>query len=340
MRFSDFQAENQMPKDFQEKKMQSDRYQEHGMALLKESVIASLDYAKTLPVNEREEYAKAFQEFKAVFQARKAKQALAPTTFVDPIRPKDVRHKKGKRRGLTLREALDEEEGDERRRRRAQSVEQAQIQKHLALTQNYIAQTNELGSFSQNSNPGFEQHEDFLDGDSLSDIPDYDNENPPAQSTDEDSDDDVQYLGTQATNFIDKDSEGSQAHHYSSAQDESNSDSDDLEDIDKLVSRSIPPRLVSLSQNLTASQLPPSTAPVMTRTARGVARKKTYQQERLESQALKDKQAKLDRGARKKATVEKKLAKANQARKEDISQLDLSNRFAVLSSSPPDDTNQ
>lgn len=106
------------------------------------------------------------------------------------------------------------------------------------------------------------------------------------------------------------------------------------------MSQSIPPRFVSLSQNLTASQLPPSTAPVMTRTARGVARKKTYQQERLESQALKDKQAKLDRGARKKATVEKKLAKANQARKEDISQLDLSNRFAVLSSSPPDDTNQ
>lgn len=211
---------------------------------------------------------------------------------------------------------------------------------YLALTQNYIAQTNELGSFSQNSNPGFEQHEDFLDGDNLSDIPDYDNENPPAQPTDEDSDDDVQYLGTQATNFIDKDSEGSQAHHYSSAQDEINSDSDGLEDIDKLVSQSIPSRLVSLSQNLTASQLPPSTAPVMTRTDRGVARKKTYQQDRLESQALKDKQAKLDRGARKKATVEKKLAKANQARKEDISQLDLSNRFAILNSSLPDDNNQ
>ena len=77
------------------------------------SVTASLDYAKTLPVHEREEYAKAFQEFNAVFQARKAKQALVPTTFVDPIRPKDIRHKKGKRRGLTLHEALDEEEADE-----------------------------------------------------------------------------------------------------------------------------------------------------------------------------------------------------------------------------------
>lgn len=41
--------------------------------------------------------------------------------------------------------------------------------------------------------------------------------------------------------------------------------------------------LISLSQGLTASQLPPSTAPI-TRTSRGVARKKTFQQERLDSQ--------------------------------------------------------
>lgn len=63
------------------------------MALLEESVIASLDYAKT-PVHEREEYAKAFQEFNAVFQARKARQALVLTTSVDLIRPKDIRQKK------------------------------------------------------------------------------------------------------------------------------------------------------------------------------------------------------------------------------------------------------
>lgn len=49
---------------------------------------------------------------------------------------------------------------------------------------------------------------------------------------------------------------------------------------------------------------------------------------------------KLHRDVRKKATVERNLAKANQARKEDVLQLDLSNRFALLSSSPPNDTNQ
>lgn len=78
----------------------------------------------------------------------------------------------------------------------------------------------------------------------------------------------------------------------------------------------------------------------MTQTARSVTRKKTYQQERLEFQALKDKQAKLDRETCKKATIDKKLAKANQARREDVSQLDLSNWLAVLSSSSPDDNNQ
>ena len=262
MRYSNCQVENQMPEDFQEKKMPSDRYQEHGMALLEELAIESLDYAKTLTVHER---AKAFQEFNALFQARKAKQALVLTTFVDPIRPKDVCQKKRKRRGLTLREALDKKEADKRRQRRAQSVEQAQIQKHLALTQTYKAQTNEFGSFSQNSNPGFErQCENVSDADDLPDVPDYDSDNMPAQPKDEDNDDDLQYLGTQATNIVGKNSKNNQAYHYSSAQGESNSDSDNLEDIDKLLSQSIPPRLVSLSQNLTANQLPPSTAPAMT----------------------------------------------------------------------------
>lgn len=144
------------------------------------------------------------------------------------------------------------------------------------MTQNYIVQTKKLSSFPQNSNLRFKQHKDFLDGYNLSDIPKYDNKNLPAQSTDEDSDDDVQYLGAQATNFINKDSKNTQAHYYSSAQDKSNSDSDDPEDIDKLMSQSIPPRLISLSQNLTTSQLPPSTSPVITQTARGIAQKKTY----------------------------------------------------------------
>lgn len=137
-----------------------------------------MNYAKTLLVHERDEYAKAFQEFNAVFQARKARQALVLTTFIDPIRPKDIRQKKGKRRGLTLREALDEEEADKRRRRRAQSVEQAQLQRHLALTQNYTAQTNDLGPFLQNSNPEFERYEEFLDEDNVSDNLDNNNDNP------------------------------------------------------------------------------------------------------------------------------------------------------------------
>ena len=53
----------------------------------------------------------------------------------------------------------------------------------------------------------------------------------------------------------------------------------------------------------------------MTLSAFGVAKKKAYQQDHLEFQVLKAKQAKFDRGACKKMTIEKKLAKVNQALK-------------------------
>ena len=59
----------------------------------------------------------------------------------------------------------------------------------------------------------------------------------------------------------------------------------------------------------------------------------------MESQELKDAQAKMEnkrqRQARKEAADKKKQAKAKQPRKKDISQLELSNRFALLSYSPP-----
>lgn len=60
MNFSDFQAKNLISKDFQKKKMQSNCYQEYEIILLKEPVIALLDYTKILPVNQREKYVKIF----------------------------------------------------------------------------------------------------------------------------------------------------------------------------------------------------------------------------------------------------------------------------------------
>lgn len=54
--------------------------------------------------------------------------------------------KRGKRRGLTPCEALDEENADERRRRSAQSVEQAQIQNFLALSQTYTVSLTSVGA--------------------------------------------------------------------------------------------------------------------------------------------------------------------------------------------------
>ena len=79
----------------------------------------------------------------------------------------------------------------------------------------------------------------------------------------------------------------------------------------------------------------------MTRTARGVTKKKTFELQRMESQELKDAQAKIEnkrqQQARKEAANKRKRAKAKQPQKEDISQLELSNRFALLSSFPPEE---
>lgn len=66
----------------------------------------------------------------------------------------------------------------------------------------------------------------------MSNILDNDNNNLSVQQIDKDSNNDVQSLETQAINFIDENPKKNQAHYYFSAQDESTSDSDDLEDID------------------------------------------------------------------------------------------------------------
>lgn len=119
-------------------------------------------------------------------------------------------------------------------------------------------------------------------------------------------------------------------------------ESDEFRDIDDINTKSTSPSepplpLISLSQGLTASQLAPSTAPI-TRTSQGVTRKKTFQQERLDSHLAREAQAKADNKARKEASLIRKQAKMHQPRRENISQLtNLSNRFALLSSSPPED---
>ncbi len=126
MQYSDFhdndeQLKNNFTRTISKK---SDRYQGHGMTLVEESAVMSIDYAKTLPAYEQEKYAKVFQKFNSLFQNRQTDHSEVPTAFVDPIRPKDVKLKKGKRRGLSLCEALEEGEAEGQRQRRAESSEQ------------------------------------------------------------------------------------------------------------------------------------------------------------------------------------------------------------------------
>lgn len=284
MRYSDFRSSDEQSEDDSTKHMtgKNDRYHRHGMALLEEAAVTSLDYAKTLPANEREEYAKAFQEFNSLFQNRRARHAEIPTTFVDPIRPKDVKLKKGKRRGLSLREALEKEEVEKRRRRRAKSIEQARLERHNALSQSQ-SPAKSLHPFLQDSNSPFHQSPELSDQD-LSDGPEFHSDVPVHESENSGSDDEIQYLRTQAKSqsaVPPPSFPSSKSRHSYTAKPTPNSetcksDSDELVDIDKPLSQQVPPPLISLSQNLTASQLPPSTAPIMTCTARGVARKKTF----------------------------------------------------------------
>lgn len=72
------------------------------MALLEATTSQSIDYGKSLPLHDREKYAKALIEFNNALQNRRSRHEAILTTFIDPIRPKDVRFTKGKRRcGLT-----------------------------------------------------------------------------------------------------------------------------------------------------------------------------------------------------------------------------------------------
>lgn len=135
----------------------------------------------------------------------------------------------------------------------------------------------------ENPDPPSSQGPNLSDQDLL-DGPEFNSDGPKHESEDNRSNDDVQYLRTQAMSHsaISPSGFSSRKSRHSSRNltpslEMNDSDSDELVDIDKLLSQQIPPSLVSLSQNLTTSQLTPSTAPIMTRTARGVTRKKTFE---------------------------------------------------------------
>lgn len=112
MQYSDFYDNNKSLKNNSTRILvkKGDQYQIYSMTLIEELAVTSLDYTKTLLVDEREEYIKVFLEFNSLFQNWRTKYAKVPTTFIDPIRPKDVKLKKGKCYGLSLHKALEEEE--------------------------------------------------------------------------------------------------------------------------------------------------------------------------------------------------------------------------------------
>ncbi len=118
---------------------------------------------------------------------------------------------------------------------------------------------------------------------------------PEHEFEDKKSNNDVQYLRTQVrshsaiflSSFSSRKSYNNSCNLTSSLE-MNDSNSDELVDIDKPPSQQILLPLVSLSQNLTTSQLPPFASFIMTRTAQCVTRKKTFELQCMDSQELKD----------------------------------------------------
>lgn len=133
------------------------------MTLIEESGVKLLDYTKTLPAYEREKVCKAFQEINSLYQDQKTKHAEIHITFVDPIRPKDSKLKKGKCCGLSLLKALEEEEAEKQRQQRANSIEQARLERHNALFQLH-KNTNNSDPFFQNPDLPSQQNQSFSHG--------------------------------------------------------------------------------------------------------------------------------------------------------------------------------
>lgn len=63
-----------------------------------------------MPANKQEEYTKAFYKFHSLYQSWKIKHVKVPTTFVDPIRSKEIKFEKRKHCKLSLYKALKEKE--------------------------------------------------------------------------------------------------------------------------------------------------------------------------------------------------------------------------------------
>ena len=135
---------------------------------------------------------------------------------------------------MSLREALEEEKAEKRRQRRAESIEQARLERHNVLSQFQINVENPDLLSSQGPNLS---DQDLLDRpESNSDVPEH-------ESEDNGSNDDVQYLKTQArshsaispSSFSSRKSRPS-SRNLTPSLEMNDSDSDELVDIDKLFS--------------------------------------------------------------------------------------------------------
>ena len=336
------------------------RYDRRGLDLLEAGASSAYEiHSKIAEGHRAEEYTrevtKAIQKVNRVFNEKYEKTPLPQSFTVAKKNDDALKYKKNgsRRRALTGREAADEEDRELRRKTRAEDIDKARKEKHTEQIRKdrerqspsvFTRQT--PSAFSQqiwpdeSREPSSSTHKSNLPEDGVSEL------HSPFVPND-DSDSDIEFLGTQPVqNPSQVPSEGQMNTPSPLLPDpalENFSNIDDFDDFPPLSPaplKSAPP-LIEWPARLSQQRrlvLPEEydhapSASATTRAKRGVASSKSYKQQRMESQEGHDAKKKVDRQAEREAAAARKRAKAMKPRTEDVSQLE--DALAKLGSSPP-----
>ena len=328
------------------------RYHRRGLDLLEAGASSAYEvHGKILEGHRAEEYSremsKAIQKVNRAFGEKYEKTPLPQSFVVAKKNDEALKYKKNgsRRRALTGREAADEEDRELRRKLRAEEIDKARAEKYTEQIRK-DEERQPPSDFSQQIWPDESRetlsltHKSIPPGNVVSDL-------DSIFFPDDDGDDDVQFLGTQPLQKPSQmPSEGRISTPSPLLPDPALEDFTHIDDFDDLPPLSPgPPKsalpLVEWPTRISQQRRfilpeeydldPPASA--TTRAKRGIGSKKSYKQQRLESQEGHAAKEKANRKALKEAAAARKRAKAMKPRTEDVSQLE--HALAKLGSSPP-----
>ena len=332
-----------------------DRFARRGANLIEASALKAIDLHRSIPQGHRaEEYARGIAKYTERWLEDDANRQHIPQTFPDAIKPKAnlTFSKKGgsRRRAYTGREAAEAAEVAERRNTRKLELEAQRIAKWNAVGSQFWqrnfpdeAPPEASGGPSEGAS-GDASGDDFGDDlpsdgadDSELEVAGPSRRQRHSPITDDQFDASVDMIpSTFAIENNNSANLSAKNPVMISSDDESSSSnepsSDELPDVNELIQSQQPSPLFSESQlKPTASQVAPKSSATTTRSTRGVPKKKTWNQQRWESQEAAEAQRKAQNKAKRVAAAARKQAKLLEPRKEDVSQLEED--FALLRSS-------